>query len=165
MIQQLINKLNHYTGPLLLASIIASCNTATGAKEDLSETTTQPAPESITQVVTAIAKNKTFDYLIQCNGKIKSMREQLITTETGGRLQVCKAHTGAFFSADELIAELDATSVLHKLERARFARFNSEKEYESQLLGYETLLKSTGSRGYKTKIKDQHWLSRSRTGY
>lgn len=92
-------------------------------------------------VTTVVATTSAFPYMIHSNGKIRSSRDQVISAMSGGLLLSCKARTGAFFKAGEVIAQLDPAAVQNRLERARLSQFNGEKEFESQMLGYETLLK------------------------
>jgi membrane fusion protein (multidrug efflux system) len=129
--------------------------------------------ESYTPVTTALSEFRSFDYLINSNGKIKSMREQLITSESGGRLLQLNAKTGLSFSTGSIIARMETTVIEHKLEKAKLAQFNNQKEFESQLLGYENLLKgktkeqadtirqkikiSTGLAGAEQEIKEANY--------
>lgn len=99
-------------------------------------------PDSVATVVqTAVAQIAPFEYLIQASGKIKSAHEQIIHTALGGKLITCHAATGKTFGAGALIAQLETTAIEYRLRKAELSRFNSEKEYQSQLLGYEGLLK------------------------
>lgn len=91
-------------------------------------------------VKTEIAKIKPFEYIIHTNGKVKAAKEQNIISEIGGFVKVCRAETGRFFSQDELIIQTDTFLIRQKIEKAELLRYNSLKEYESQLLGYEKLL-------------------------
>ncbi|MCC7525689.1 MAG: efflux RND transporter periplasmic adaptor subunit [Chitinophagaceae bacterium] len=121
----------------------SSCNSgseATDSEENLSNTVSAQ-DTLVTNVQTAFARAAPFQYLIQSNGKIHSLHEQLIVAETGGVLMLCRAQTGARFAGGETIAQFETIPLKQKLEKAELARFNGQKEYESQLLGYENLLK------------------------
>jgi RND family efflux transporter MFP subunit len=94
-----------------------------------------------TQVETIVTKEESFQYLIQATGKIRSELEVLISAEAGGTLKESLAANGKQFVNGSVIAQIDPTSIIYRLERAELNRFNNENEYRSQLLGYEALLK------------------------
>lgn len=126
---------------VLTQTIFSSCGSSKAPEAKENETKPPSSSESITAVLTATAESKNFEYLIQSNGKIKSLKEQVITCESGGKLLVCNAQTGKNFLAGALILQLETTPIQYRIERAKLTQFNSQKEYESQLLGYESLLK------------------------
>jgi membrane fusion protein (multidrug efflux system) len=112
---------------------------ATGAIADGSG---EANPRFTKAVVTTItAREAEFHYNIHTNGKIRSGDDQLFTCFNGGVVLVSKARTGAYFHPGEMIMQLDTQTISNRLEHARLALFNGEKEYESELLGYEALLK------------------------
>ncbi|WEK33550.1 MAG: efflux RND transporter periplasmic adaptor subunit [Candidatus Pseudobacter hemicellulosilyticus] len=96
---------------------------------------------AVTAVRTVVCEPGSFEYLIQANGKLRSLHDQVIIAESSGRLIVCHAATGKQFPAGALIAQTDITAARFRLAKAELSRYNSEKEYQSQLLGYEALLK------------------------
>lgn len=179
MVVKAIYKLINNTGRLLaLQLLIYSCSATTAADSMEGEVKPTIANESVTEVVTATATTKNFEYRIQTNGKLESLAEQVITCPMGGNLLVCHARNGVAFEAGKVIAQLETTPLNYRLERARLAKFNSEKEYESQLLGYGNLLKdksneqttaiqrklkiSTGLAGAEQEIKEAEYdLSRA----
>ena len=126
---------------VFIQTILLSCGSSKAPEEKENETKPPSSNESITTVFTATVENKNFEYLIQSNGKIKSLKEQVITCESGGKLLVCNAQTGKKFSAGALILQLETTPIQYRIEKAKLTQFNTQKEYESQLLGYESLLK------------------------
>lgn len=97
--------------------------------------------KTTSSVTTVVAEVRLFQYLIQSNGKIRSFKEQLVFAENAGRVTVCHASTGARFGSGSLIVQVDTAAIRQKVERVKLAQFNALREYESQLLGYETLLK------------------------
>lgn len=135
-----------------MAFALASCNSASGDsginKSPFANEPTSPA----TEVATAVAEKKPFEYVIHTNGKIRSAKEQFIQAENGGKLRVLNVAAGKLFTQGELMAQLDITTIEHRLERAQQARFNTEKEYESQLLGYEQLLQGKSAGQGDTRI-------------
>jgi membrane fusion protein, multidrug efflux system len=164
---------------LIGTTLLIACG-ATGAEHEADDKKEYTIPSSpvTTKVTTAIAEHRNFQYLITSNGKIKSLHEQMITSENGGRLLQCRAKTGLFFPLGSVIARMETTPIQYKLQRARLTQFNSQKEFESQLLGYETLLKdktkeqadaikqkikiSTGLAGAEQEIKEANYeLSKS----
>ena len=130
-----------------IATCFAGCNDAPATEEQSlpsSKTNTSPAFTE-TAVKVHFLKKERFYYFVRSDGKVKSAQEQMIRNEIGGKLVMCKVRAGAFVSAGSLIAQFETTPILQKLERAELNRFNSEKEYASQLLGYENLLTSKSS--------------------
>jgi RND family efflux transporter MFP subunit len=97
-----------------------------------------------TPVKTAFASYTNFQYLIQSNGKLKPLKEQTIVSENDGEVTVCKAFNGSDFAKGAVILQMETTKVKFKLDRATLNEFNASKEYESQLLSYENLLKDKG---------------------
>ncbi|WP_177222635.1 efflux RND transporter periplasmic adaptor subunit [Chitinophaga sp. YR627] len=92
-------------------------------------------------VTTAKAQRKDFEYQISANGKVRSGKEQMIFAETDGKLLALYATMGEFVQSGKIIIQLDTLLPRHKVNRAELQVFNAGKEYESQLLGYENLLK------------------------
>jgi membrane fusion protein (multidrug efflux system) len=126
---------------LVLFGTVVSCGSNYAAPGDRQITKAMISDETATTVRTTPVVSKPFEYLIHATGKIHSLHDQLLTSENGGRIVSMNAKGGMIFSTGQLIAQLDATAVLHQLERAELSLFNGQKEYESQLLGYEELLK------------------------
>jgi len=157
-----------------IACYLISCGSAAApeSNEDM-QANSGSVVASVTHVETAIAEFHLFQYLISSNGKIKSQHEQLITSESSGKLLVCNAQTGKKASVGSVILQLETTSIQYRLQKAKLVQFNSEKEYESQLLGYENLLKdktkeeaddikqklkiSTGLAGAEQEIKEANY--------
>ena len=119
---------------------LISCNSSSGFSDD-NPIRVPRIDESATKVTTVPAELRAFDYTIKSNGKIKPLQEQLIISEYGGRLMILNARPGQAVLKNDLIGKLETDPILFKLDKAKSQRFNSSKEYESQLLGYENLLK------------------------
>ena len=116
-----------------------------------------------TPVNTAVAQNKPFEYHIRTAGKIIAAHEQMIYSGINGNLLALKAATGKHVTAGSLLAKLDTFLIKSRLERGWLARFNSEKEYESLLLGYENLLR-TRSKEQTDDIKQKLKISSGLAG-
>lgn len=142
---------------IILCITAISCGSNSAAKENpdsISLPQSGNTAVSETPVKTAPAEYRDFEVLLESNGKIKSLREQLVNSESGGKLVICNAQTGKFFGAGSSVAQFETTMIQYKLERARLNLFNNTKEYESQLLGYENLLKDkTAEQGEEIKRK------------
>ncbi|MDP1843255.1 MAG: efflux RND transporter periplasmic adaptor subunit [Sediminibacterium sp.] len=93
------------------------------------------------EVATAVAVQKPFNFLISSSGKIVSKREDLVNSPINGKLITCIAVDGKSVLKNEVIVQFDTRPILFKKERAILHKYNTEKEYESVLLGYENLLK------------------------
>lgn len=126
---------------LFMVTAFSGCKENTGGtpaeKEEAAPATSR---EEILVTIT-VASNGPFQYLIQSNGKVKSLNDLVMVSENGGKLIMSNAKAGRYVISGEIIARFETVSVQHKLERARLSLFNNTKEYESQLLGYENLLK------------------------
>ncbi len=93
------------------------------------------------EVETEVAEIRTFTYLVQASGKIKAAYEELMLAQNGGIVAFCKAKNGLRVTQDEVIASFETVDLELRKERLQVQKFNAQKEYESQLLGYEALLK------------------------
>lgn len=118
-------------------SVIMACTDA-----DINDTvfTSGKADSVVTTVKTAICENKPFEYLIPVNGIVIAANKQEFFAVKEGVVKFCNAANGKWISAGEVIAIFDTETSLMKLKRAELQRYNAEKEYESQLLGYNSLL-------------------------
>lgn len=91
-------------------------------------------------VETKKAAFKEFSYLINTNGKVRSLREHTYYSENNARVLVCKVKPGSLLKEGEVVVEFENTAVKLRIEKEDMNKFNAEKEYESQLLGYEKML-------------------------
>jgi RND family efflux transporter MFP subunit len=66
----------------------------------------------------------------------------MVMAEAGGFLEKFTPKTGQYLPAGAAIAVFATEATRLKLERAQLQVFNAQKEYESQLLGYEKLFES-----------------------
>lgn len=129
---------------LILVSIsILSCNPARQNK-----TTDMPleyfssnSEMDTIEVETEIAELRIFSYPVQASGKIKATYEELIIAQQAGLLEFCKARNGLSVNKGEIVASFETSDLELRKERLLVQKFNAQKEYESQLLGYEALLK------------------------
>ncbi len=101
----------------------------------------QQSDTSRTIVHTVLAGEAPFKYLIRSSGKIRSLHERMIASEVGGTLLACHAATGKRVAVQEVLVKVDPTVIQFRLNKAELNLLNSEKEYESQILSYERLLK------------------------
>lgn len=122
---------------------LVSCNANAKEEQEINASVAvgELAP---TPVKTAIASYTNFQYLIQSNGKLKSLKEQTIVSEADGEVLACHAFDGSQVSKGSVIVQIETTKVKFRLDRANLNEFNANKEYESQLLSYENLLKDKG---------------------
>jgi multidrug resistance efflux pump len=71
---------------------------------------------------------------------MESLNDYTVSATTGGMLEKLYVKTGGYVSAGAVLAQFSQTFVQLKIERAKLQVFNAEKEFESQMLGYEKLL-------------------------
>jgi membrane fusion protein, multidrug efflux system len=132
---------SHILGIVASLLFITGCSSGAASNNKKGKKDIAPITQTATPVTTSLAGLKRFEYLIQANGKIKSLKEQSITADITGRLLICNAKTGSIFLVNKTILKYETTSIEHRLQRAMLQQFNAQREYESQLLGYENLMK------------------------
>lgn len=117
-----------------------ACQSKAGNKEepDQYNPVQQGAP---IQVQTAPSRYQPFEYLVQSNGRIRPRQEQAWLADDAIVLRRLAGQNGSAFRKGAVIAEFDNASTLMKLQKAKLALYNADKEYQSALLGYENLLK------------------------
>ena len=135
-------ELNSYLYIIIGIAICTSCNA--NSEPNISEEIDdlKPGKLSATLVKTDFSKEGPFEYRTITNGKIESLKDQTIVAETNGKILLSNARVGKYVFAGQLVIQVDTTAIAYKIERAKSNQFNTEKEYNSQLLGYETLLKN-----------------------
>jgi membrane fusion protein, multidrug efflux system len=94
-----------------------------------------------TKVITATSTFTTLTYTVQSNGRIVPQYTELLLSERSGLLLTYRAHNNQSVKKDEIIATLESTTLDLRREKLLIQQYNAQKEYESQLLGYEGLLK------------------------
>lgn|GEM_PF-296922 len=144
-------------GFLIAASLIVSgCSSGTVAEEVPEPEPSANVPVQATPVTTCDLQITTFPDLIATTGKVESLHDELFVSQSGGLLEWCIAQTGRQVQKDAVIARFSTEKIAMRLERAQLQQFNARKEYESQLLGYEQLLKGKSeeeARNIKEKLR------------
>jgi len=122
-----------------LLVILASCSSPNAGS---GEPTADAIVDSLgkTSVLTAIAVNAPFYYLITSNGKVLSHRDQLFIAEQTGHIINANLANAQRVSAGTQLLQLETQPIETKLARAQQRLYNNQKELESQLLGYRDLL-------------------------
>jgi membrane fusion protein (multidrug efflux system) len=120
--------------------LYSACQSKAGNKEEPEQFNhaSQSAP---IQVETALSRYQPFEYLVQSNGKVRPLKEQVWFADQDRVLRRLAGQNGSSFRKGEVIAEFETADISMKLQKARLALYNAEKEYQSTLLGYENLLK------------------------
>jgi membrane fusion protein, multidrug efflux system len=124
---------------LLPILALCACQSKAGNREE-PELITTLANEP-TQVQTVMSRYQPFEYLVQSNGKVRPLKEQVWFAEQNRALKNFNGQNGTRYSAGQLIAQFETDDLAMKLQKARLDQYNTEKEYQSALLGYENLLK------------------------
>jgi membrane fusion protein, multidrug efflux system len=143
---------------MLLSALYMGCEPSQASKFDSERTgdVYSSNQETVSNVVAVRCEKKNFEYIINSTGKIKSLYDQIITSEINGEIMICNALNGKSICKGEQIMQLNTDPILQKLERGTLTKYNAEKEYESQLLGYTNLIngKSTEQAdGIKKKLR------------
>jgi membrane fusion protein (multidrug efflux system) len=140
----------------ILLLLLPGCSSNDHQIVTSNDTVTVRHNDNVTSVNVVPVKKKEFTYIINSTGKIKAEHEQLIVSETEGKLVTLEAIDGKTFGPGNILAVIKSTSAAQKLERAKFVMYNAEKEYASELLGYENLLKDAApqdAENIKKKLK------------
>ncbi|MBK8044660.1 MAG: efflux RND transporter periplasmic adaptor subunit [Haliscomenobacter sp.] len=125
--------------------VLPSCKPAQ-ADDSQAEAAISAAQAPPTPVATALAQFKEVNYRISGSGQIKAGYEEVLLAETGGLLVRCPAANGRHARAGELLAAFDTSSLSLRRQKLEVQRYNARKEFESQLLGYENLLKGKSAK-------------------
>jgi len=131
-----------YIHPCLLASLLCLFH-CTLPQSEYQETTTATASVSTT-TTTISTSTSTFSilaYRVHSTGRIQPHYTELLLSERSGLLLTCRAYNNQSVKKDEVIATLESTLLELRREKLLIQQYNAQKEYESQLLGYEGLLK------------------------
>jgi len=95
-----------------------------------------------TEVRTAAAERKSFDYLINATGKLEAGSEVMAIIEQAGYLLEVNVKEGQFVKKGDIIAKLDPAEAQFRLEKAQIALRNAKAEYESMKMGYDAVFSS-----------------------
>lgn len=131
-----------YIHPCLLAILLCFFQ-CTHPQPESPETSTATASvgTTTTTVSTNTSNFSTLAYRVQSSGRIVPHFTELLLSERSGLLLTCRAHNNQSVKKDEVIATLESTTLELRREKLLIQQYNAQKEYESQLLGYEGLLK------------------------
>ncbi len=97
--------------------------------------------EGAFEVNTSLAKLGTLTIPIQARGKIRSGYEEQIRAQLGGSVVSCTARNGLSVKKGQVLIRVGTEVLELRKERLTAQLFHAQKEYESQCLGYEALLK------------------------
>jgi len=124
---------------LVLSLLFLSC--CTHPQPESQETINASVGTTTTTVSTSTSSFSTLAYRVQSSGRIVPHFTELLLSERSGLLLTCRAHNNQSVKKDEVIATLESTILELRREKLLIQQYNAQKEYESQLLGYEGLLK------------------------
>jgi RND family efflux transporter MFP subunit len=138
---------------------ILSCeDVKTPSEEESLNTNRDSTGLSTTEVGTQRIDEGLFTYRVEATGKLQSLSDYTVVAEAGGMLEFFPVKTGSRLTAGQVIARFSTEAIQLKMERAKLQVFNAQKEYESQLLGYEKLLQGI-SDAEKADIKEKLRIS------
>ncbi|WP_040478838.1 efflux RND transporter periplasmic adaptor subunit [Mariniradius saccharolyticus] len=112
------------------------------------------AEVTATPVKVGQAERKSFDYLIQASGKMEALEQVAVVAERAGFLEWLSVKEGDYVEKGNTIARLDAADAALKLEKAKIQVKNAKANFDSDLLSFETLLKS-GDQDKIAQVTDQ----------
>lgn len=127
----------------LIPAIFVACSSSSGEESIHTVTSADSIRQEVkrTDVRTIVASNRAFVATIGSNGKVRSIKEQQFIAQAAGEIIDCNAASGGRYTTGALIVKMDTALLEIRMNRAMQTLFNSQKEYESLLLGYENLLK------------------------
>ena len=137
----------------LVLIVCASC------KEEKTESQDQPLEAfrgevAATPVRIAKAEKRTFDYLINASGKIEAAEQVKIIAERPGYLIELTVKEGDMVEKGKILARLDQTESLLNLEKANIELKNAKANYQSEILSFESIMKS-GDADRITQVQEQ----------
>jgi membrane fusion protein, multidrug efflux system len=106
-------------GLLLLSVVLFACSEA---KEDSQEISSENFRNEIsaTEVRTATAERKSFDYLINATGKLEALSVVKVLVEWEGYLEKVQVLEGQFVQKGQVIATLDRREADFTLEKGQY---------------------------------------------
>ncbi len=142
MIQNSKNRqLKFLTAVYLMSTLLLFNCTSNLSKKQEQNTENAAVGITTTTVATAFSTFSTLAYTVHSSGRIQPHFTELLLSERSGLLLTCRAHNNQAVKKDEIIATLESTALELRREKLLIQQYNAQKEYESQLLGYESLLK------------------------
>lgn len=140
---------------------LVSCKLPPKENPALENSVVPPLPQA-TQVSFMIVEPGNFTYRIESNGKLIAAFKQKVIAENRGIIKTCIARNGLRVSKGQVIVRYDTDALELQLEKARQQAMTAKAEYESILLGYESLLndKTTDeAEAIRQKLKANSGLS------
>lgn len=95
---------------------------------------------SATPVKVALCREGLFEYRIEANGIFRADKELKLYADQNGIVTYTIIKNGLYVEAGQTLVKYDTSELALKLDRAEITRYNSSKEYESQLLSYIKLM-------------------------
>jgi len=123
-----------------MLSTLLQC-TPTSPKVEEANAAMASTGSTTTSVNTSHATFTPLAYTIHSSGRIQPHFTELLLSERSGLLLTSRAHNNQTVKKDEIIATLESVALDLRREKLLIQQYNAQKEYESQLLGYESLLK------------------------
>lgn len=136
-----MNKTNGFLLVIISGIFLLSNCTPTSSKDQEANIVTVSTGTTSTIVTIASSNFSTLAYTVHSSGRIVPHFTELLLSERSGLLLTCRAHNNQTVKKDEIIATLESTALELRREKLLIQQYNAQKEYESQLLGYESLLK------------------------
>ena len=129
---------------LLFGFLIALFSSCQEDKEKVEEAPKESFRNEVaaTEVNTAMAERKSFDYLIDATGKLEAGAEVMTVIEQAGYLLEVNVQEGQYVEKGDVIAVLDPAEPELRLEKAKISLRNANALYESDKFGFPELFAS-----------------------
>ena len=126
---------------LLITGTMFACSEA---KEDSQEISSESFRNEVaaTDVRTATAERKSFDYLINATGKLEALSEVKALVEREGYLEKVQIMEGQFVQKGQVIALIDKREAEFALEKAKINLVKAQSEYEVLRAQFQLALES-----------------------
>lgn len=137
----------------LLTGLVFSCSEDKAASQEQPMDSFRSEVES-TPVRVAVSEKRTFDYLINASGKIEALDQLKVIFERSGYLTELAVKEGDYVEKGKVLAKLDQTESLFKLEKAKINLKNAEATYQSEILSFDGIFMS-GDSARIIPVRDQ----------
>ncbi len=128
----------------ILALLLFSCTKAENSSQEIPSESFRKEVAA-TEVRTATAERKSFDYLINAIGKLEAQSEVKALVEREGYLEKVQVQEGQYVQKGQLIATLDRREAEFALEKAKIAVIKAQTELDVLKTQFHLALESADS--------------------
>ncbi|MET0466275.1 MAG: efflux RND transporter periplasmic adaptor subunit [Chitinophagaceae bacterium] len=123
-----------------LCYVLCCCNSGSAGTQVDSAPGEAALPASGMSVAIERVGEIPFERYVEGNGTVESSTDVIVQSPFAGTMISNRAEDGRQVQAGEIVVSLDKDPVRHQLEAIELEIFRAQKDYESQLIGYSSLL-------------------------